>query len=714
MFKKNNESFYILLLILWPYLFLFPYTFELISVGNDFDLIYFSYKRYIAELLSSGVIPFWSPAEGTGLSLIFNPFSQYFYIPGWINYIIYFIKNNLSLHDYVVYTISAFSIYSLGIFFWLRSLKIDFWIAFTVSIVTVCSLKITETIRFPNAAHSAAWMPWILYGINLINKNFTLKNFLLIFLSNFFLVTAGYPYFIVYSLFLFIPYIVIFVPIVLKKRIFSKDNFLQYTKTSLPFISSYLLASPWLIKVKSFLKSLVDRTNANWEFATEHEFFWKDTLGSWIFPPASSAEGWYYFGIITTILIFFSLYIFFFKKKFFNEEKNLILYPLFFILFITYFSWGEHSIIFKWFWKYVPLIDSLRTWPRINIILLPFIALLLSVSIKQFYQVIKTKKNYINLLSNDNVKIFLFISLSIFILQITFIKLNFYNDEYWNFWQKKRFDYAIENLPYYISYFLQLYNGLIYIIFNFIILFIIIFVFFKKKIQINNLKIYVSIFVIMATTFELFALSNIQWSIIEWKTKIVKTEKPLDELKSAFISKRILGTVKGNQYFRDNKKFNINYPDNYGYDSHAKNFSTFFKRYNGEIIESIKPETINSVKKFYGLDEDAKKIFFTKSNYYIDINSFVQSSEKDELSSKFQYNFIIEKYDGNTLEINISTESNGYLSYIDNWDPDWVAFINNRQVNINKLFNSYKIIKIKKGFSNIKFQYKPWSSYKNF
>ena len=714
MFKKNNESFYILLLILWPYLFLFPYTFELISVGNDFDLIYFSYKRYIAELLSSGVIPFWSPAEGTGLSLIFNPFSQYFYIPGWINYIIYFIKNNLSLHDYVVYTISAFSIYSLGIFFWLRSLKIDFWIAFTVSIVTVCSLKITETIRFPNAAHSAAWMPWILYGINLINKNFTLKNFLLIFLSNFFLVTAGYPYFIVYSLFLFIPYIVIFVPIVLKKRIFSKDNFLQYTKTSLPFISSYLLASPWLIKVKSFLKSLVDRTNANWEFATEHEFFWKDALGSWIFPPASSTEGWYYFGIITTILIFFSLYIFFFKKKFFNEEKHFVLYSLFFILFITYFSWGEHSIIFKWFWKYVPLIDSLRTWPRINIILLPFIALLLSVSIKQFYQVIKSKKNYINLLSNDNVKIFLFISLIIFILQITFIKLNFYNDDYWNFWQKKRFDYAIENLPYYISSFLQLYNGLIYVIFNFIILFIIIFVFFRKKIQINNLKIYVSIFVIMATTFELFALSNIQWSIIGWKTKIVKTEKPLDELKSAFISKRILGTVKGNQYFRDNKKFNINYPDNYGYDSHAKNFSTFFKRYNGEIIENIKPETINSVKKFYGLDEDAKKIFFTKNNYYIDINNFVQSSEKDELSSKFQYNFIIEKYDGNTLEIDISTESDGYLSYIDNWDPDWVAFINNRQVDINKLFNSYKIIKIKKGFSNIKFQYKPWSSYKNF
>ena len=35
-------------------------------VVSDID----KYKRYIAELLSSGVIPFWSPAEGTGFSLI--------------------------------------------------------------------------------------------------------------------------------------------------------------------------------------------------------------------------------------------------------------------------------------------------------------------------------------------------------------------------------------------------------------------------------------------------------------------------------------------------------------------------------------------------------------------------------------------------------------------------------------------------------------------
>ena len=74
----------------------------------------------------------------------------------------------------------------------------------------------------------------------------------------------------------------------------------------------------------------------------------------------------------------------------------------------------------------------------------------------------------------------------------------------------------------------------------------------------------------------------------------------------------------------------------------------------------------------------------------------MKNSEKDELSSKFEYSFVIEKYDGNSLEINVSTENDGYLSYIDNWDADWVAFTNNKKVKINKLFNSYKIIKIKK------------------
>ena len=162
-FKKKIS---IICILIWPYLFLSPISLGFIAVGNDFDLIYFSYKRYIAEMLSEGIVPLWSPVEGAGMSLIYNPFAQYIYIPGWINYVIHYLTNNLSLGHYVWYTISAFSIFSLGIFYWLRSLKIDHDVAFLSALLVVTSLKVTELLRFPNAAHAAAWMPWVLLGIN--------------------------------------------------------------------------------------------------------------------------------------------------------------------------------------------------------------------------------------------------------------------------------------------------------------------------------------------------------------------------------------------------------------------------------------------------------------------------------------------------------------------------------------------------------------------
>ena len=121
-------------------------------------------------------------SEGNGISLIFNPFAQFFYIPGWILYLFHFLTKNLSLHFFLLYTIFAISIFCLGIFFWLKSFKINQSIAFFSALIIACSLKITELLRFPNAAHAAAWMPWVLYGINLMYENNIKKSYFIIFL----------------------------------------------------------------------------------------------------------------------------------------------------------------------------------------------------------------------------------------------------------------------------------------------------------------------------------------------------------------------------------------------------------------------------------------------------------------------------------------------------------------------------------------------------
>ena len=176
----------------------------------------------------------------------------------------------------------------------------------------------------------------------------------------------------------------------------------------------------------------------------------------------------------------------------------------------------------------------------------------------------------------------------------------------------------------------------------------------------------------------------------------------------AFQSKRIIDTVKGNEYFRDDRRFNINYPDNYGYEPHAKNFMTYFKRYSGEKQINITDTQLKKVKYFYGVSNEAKKIFFTKKLHEEDIILFVNDSINYEKESNFESKILIKKYNGNNLEIELFTNKDGWVNFIDNWDPDWIAYVNNRKVEIFRSLGSYKSIKIKKGFSKVKFQYKPW------
>tara|TARA_B100001093_G_scaffold457535_1_gene469315 strand:+ start:2233 stop:4260 length:2028 start_codon:yes stop_codon:yes gene_type:complete len=675
-------------------------------MGNDFDLIYFSYKRYIAEMLTEGIIPLWSPVNGTGFSLVYNPFAQYFYFPGWILYVVHFITNNLTLHNYLIYTIFAISIFSLGIFNWLKSFKISQTHAFISALIVACSLKVTELLRFPNAAHAAAWIPWVLYGVNLMIKDNKKKPFLIIFFSNLFILTAGYPYIIIYSLFLFFPYI-LFIPFVIGNYDLIKFNykiFYFYLLIFLSFLFSYLLALPWLLNVKNFLTNLVDRTEKNWNFSTDHTFYWKDTLGSWIFPSASSTEGWYYPGLIVTMIIFLGLMIFFFNQKKINTfDKRLIFYSIIFIIFISYFSWGKNSYLFIWSWNNLPIIDSLRTWPRINIIIVPFIILLFSISLKYLISSITIKKkNEIPKI----IKLLILLFLTIIVIQFSFNYFNLQNEEYWGFWQKKRFDAAIEFLPTIFGAILKLYDGPIYLIFSFIS-FGYLFFFLKNKKNQNKLNLfYIGILSIVAS--ELFTISNLQWSLPEWKTRISKVENPLLQLQNGFLSQRIIDTVKGNEYFRDNRLFNVNYPDNYGYNGHAKNFTEYFQRYEGRKKPNISDEDLSLVKFFYGATDEAKKFFLSTSINHENVVSFIKDSKKFEEISISKTEIVIKEYTGDKIILNIYSKNDGWLSLIDNWDYGWVATVNEKNMPIYKLLDAYKSVKIKKGFSNVKFQYKPW------
>ena len=440
-------------------------------------------------------------------------------------------------------------------------------------------------------------------------ENNKIKSFFIIFFCNLFILTAGYPYFIIYSLFLFIPYI-IFIPFLVNNFYYLKLNYFYirfYLLIFLSFFISYLVALPWLLKVKSLVSNLVDRSEKNLGFTGEsHSFYWKDTIGSWIFPSASNTEGWYYSSIILTFIIFFGFFTILSNQKKINFfEKKLFIFSVIMILFITYYTWGKNSVLFLWSWENIPLLGSLRAWPRLNILIVPFIILLFSLSLKNLkaYFEENNKKNL-----DKIIKLFFLIFICCLSLQFIFYFFDYQNQYYWDFWQKKRFDAAIDYLPNILGNILKLYDGEIYILFNIFCIIFLITILSKNRLRKNITQFYTAI--LFLSSLELFVLSNLQWSLPEWKTKIYKIDNPLKELQNGFNSKRIIDTVKGNEYFRDNRSFNVNYPDSYGYKKHAENFDTYFQRTNGIKNINISNNDIELVKLFYGASNEAKNFSF--------------------------------------------------------------------------------------------------------
>ena len=328
----NNKSFIAyLLLIIWPFIYFFPMTSEFIVIGNDFDLIYFSYKKYIFEFFQDGRLPFWSPVEGAGFSLIYNPFAQFFYLPSWFLYSISLIKGSFSLYDYLIYTIFGISIYLVGQYQWLKSFNYfskKNIILITLLVPTI--LIFSNFLRFPNAIHTICWLPYLLLGINYSasNKNIFKSN-LLIFFSTLFIFTAGYPYFIIY-IFVFVCFYVLFILFVKDLNFKRIINFIL--KIFFPSFISLLVSLPWFYGVSKTLELAQDRNLYDFDYATAHKFNFLDVLGSWFYPIISNTEGRYYFGIILSFLVI--RYLFYFlsnlnKNNFFEKRYLYSPYYLF-------------------------------------------------------------------------------------------------------------------------------------------------------------------------------------------------------------------------------------------------------------------------------------------------------------------------------------------------------------------------------------------------
>jgi hypothetical protein len=99
--------------------------------------------------------------------------------------------------------------------------------------------------------------------------------------------------------------------------------------------------------------------------------------------------------------------------------------------------------------------------------------------------------------------------------------------------------------------------------------------------------------------------------------------------------------------------------------------------------------------------QDGQKIFFSESIEYPSIELFLQDSLRYRQTGR------LISYNGEELRWEIDAPRVGYLSFIDNWDPDWKAWVDGQPAEIELLFGTFKSVRLTPGKHKVRFCYQP-------
>lgn len=676
---------YPVLTFLWPFIIYWQLVIPSPlskTIQNDFIYWYFTYKNYLIASLSHFKIPLWSAAEAGGFPFYSSPLTQTFY-PLNLPYALYgYIQGGISILSYQIFTIAGISLFAVGLYFLLCEFKISRFSSFLVSILIPISFRLIETSRFPNAVHTAAWFPWILLIITKLSNTRSIKRAFLsslsLFLVSIFTVTAGYPYFVYYLIFLIPPYLIILCLPSFRKQLFPDYRTIDW-KLFLGSLASTGLISllallPYLIKMKQLLGQTTNRAGNElvWVAGRWSSTFF-DFIGSVIFPPAANSEGWIYFGIIGLLVIFLFLLASLTRNntRDYLFSRSLTTFFIIWIVFIVYLSCDGNetpsNILWVLLWKYFPGFSSLRVWARINIILLPLISILLAFALQYFNALLKSKTNLEN--SSPELILVAAVAAGIILFQSQLLRSDT-QSIYWS-WMDGG-------------------NPANFLYLSLISILILFGLFLYARLTSNPGPYHFIPAFILLILFSIFDAQGGQMSQWIWSgdarakdlTHIYQPYSANEAFTKPRVSSGIPIPLDG--------EFNVD----------ANRVSWHYQRYVNFLDRT--DDQIEHREKLLGLT-DGTRLFFTERIDYGRIEDFISDSDKYKKDIKID----VLEFTGDSLLVRVETPVSGNLSYIDNWDPDWHAYINSTETQIHLLFGTFKSIQIPPGEQIIKFIYKP-------
>ncbi len=678
-------------LFLFPFLFFFPRTIpiheEFYIVGNDFIPISYSYKVYLLDFLSRLQFPLWSPSEAAGFPFFSSPFSQPFYplnIPLAIGYLL---NGGYSVLDHQRYAVLGVSIFALGIYYWLRQFKLSLPAVVTAGLIAPVSFKISELIRYPIGLHTAAWYPWILLAMTLILRSKKTKDTwmggMLLVVTLYCLLTGGYLYFLYYSLFLFLPYLSIFLFPRMRTAFFPDLKSILLSKYLVLLFSAMaagILGSPYLLHQINLIRLVSARSGDSFLFSTAHVFNPMDTLGSFLFPPVSQTEGWYYFslGALLLILLFLGSALLRLtppKEKPWYLHCRIKIFLIGWIAIISYITYGQVSVIFNFLWHYMPFFSTLRTWGRLNIVLVLLIAFLISISTEFLLSIFRRLSESEEGGGKVTFQRYALVLTSIYVPVLLIQILLFVNEPVDRYWESYFYLFSRHKVFF-------LYSGFA----AYTLLFSGGFLFQKLRRKVSHVGI-LGIFCATAIL-DLWHVGAYSW----WAGTITTDE-------DARIVYNIPGRIMPESFLYNRQdilqpaqvSLKPTFFVGYAIDWYFKDYMDFFLAHE---FEKEKRGVFLSV-------DGGQRIFFTQEIDHKTIAAFLDDSARNVS------NYEVDFFDGDRLELIVHAPVGGYISYIDNWDPFWRATVDGEDAPVEKLFGSFKAVQVDEGTSRVVFHYQP-------
>ena len=395
-----------------------------------------------------------------------------------------------------------------------------------------------------------------------------------------------------------------------------------------------------------------DRAGMDYHYSTSYPFHFSDTTGALIFPPSSQTEGWYYFSVLGLLLIILFIVVSLKDDKGLGLKRRFVALMIIWWGVISYISYGADSYLFDFLWRFLPGFSQLRAWGRVNIVLLPLIALLLARSYDHFEELLGLSEEV------DKGRGKTGWALAILAVSAAIVLAG----QWWL--------YVHKSFNFYWLYFFSNFHGweavfIFVTIGSFILLAGLLVLSIWWPLASSKSLAAVALLCVAIAAIDMRQVGSEQWSYPASHDQAVR--RRLD------ISNAMIGSLTTP---RDNVRETISLIKVLTQGTYGTGTSSVIPHSTAVCSPLTGPTGLWTRKKLpgwlgYSGLYDGTRLFVSTRIDHSSVRDFFEDSDKTVY--EVQPQVIVEAYDGDRLVLDVSTGGPMFLNFIDNWDADWVA-----------------------------------------